>query len=64
LEWSSNNGIALLKLTMGIKMNTEMTTKKDILWAVGFALLLAALSFPLSILGIKFLNLVLGQIQL
>ena len=45
-------------------MNYELTPKKDIYRAVGFALLLLALSFPLSILGIKLLNFVLGQIQI
>jgi len=45
-------------------MNYELTPKKDIYQAVGFALLLLALSFPLSILGIKLLNFVLGQIQI
>lgn len=45
-------------------MNTEITAKKDIYQAVGFALLLVALSFPLSILGIKLLNFVLGRIQI
>ena len=45
-------------------MNSEMPEKNDIYQAVGFALLLVTLSFPLSILGIKLLNFVLGQIQL
>jgi hypothetical protein len=45
-------------------MKTEMTAKKDIYQAIGFAFMLVTLSFPLSILGIKLLNFVLGQIQI
>jgi hypothetical protein len=45
-------------------MNTELTSKKDIYQAVGFILLLVTSSLPLSILGIKLLNFVLGQIQI
>ncbi len=45
-------------------MNAEIALKKNFYQAVGFALLLVASSFPLSILGIKLLNFVLGQIQI
>jgi hypothetical protein len=46
-----------------ITMNTEISSKKDIYQAVGFTLLLVALSLPLSILGMQLLNFVLGKIQ-
>jgi len=45
-------------------MNTEITSKKAVVQAVGFALLLVTLALPLSVLGIKLLNFVLGQIQI
>jgi hypothetical protein len=45
-------------------MKTEASSKKALYQAIGFTLFLFAISFPLSILGIKLLNLVLGQIQL
>jgi len=47
-----------------ITMNTEITSKKAVVQAVGFALLLVTLALPLSVLGIKLLNFVLGQIQI
>jgi len=43
-------------------MNTKVTTKKDIVYAVGYTLLLVASSLPLSILGLRLLNFVLGKI--
>jgi len=45
-------------------MDIEISLKNEIYQAVGFTFSILALTFPLSILGIKLLNFVLGQIQL
>jgi hypothetical protein len=45
-------------------MNTTITSKKDIYQAVGYTMLLLALSFPLAILGMQILNFILGKIQI
>ena len=44
-------------------MNTKYNSKKDLYQAIGFTFLLLALAFPVSVLGIKVLNLVLANIQ-
>lgn len=44
-------------------MNTKYNFKKDMYQAIGFTLILIVLAFPVSILGIKMLNLVLANIQ-
>ena len=44
-------------------MTSEMTSKKDIYKAVGYTALLVALSYPMALLGMKVLNLVLGNIK-
>lgn len=43
-------------------MDSETTAKKDIYKAIGYVALLVGLSFPASILGIKILNFVLGNL--
>ena len=45
-------------------MTSEITSKKDIYKAVGFAALLVASAIPLSILGMQVLNFVLGHIKI
>ncbi len=45
-------------------MNTDTHLKKDILISLGFALLLLALTYPLSFLAIELLNFVLGRVPL
>ncbi len=45
-------------------MNSTITSKKDLYQAVGYIALLAFLSIPLSILGIRILNFVLGNVQI
>jgi hypothetical protein len=45
-------------------MYADRNSKKDIIQAWVFTLSLVTLSIPLSILGIRLLNFVLGQIQL
>ena len=45
-------------------MNSKITPKKDKYNAVGYTALLVALAVPLSILGMRMLNFVLGNIKL
>jgi len=45
-------------------MNTKVRSKKDIIQALGYTLLLIALSFPLSLLGMQLLNAILGGIPI
>ena len=45
-------------------MTSEITSKKDIYKAVGYIALLVASAIPLSILGMKMLNFVLGNIKI
>ena len=44
-------------------MNREITSKKDILKAVGYTTLLVASAIPLSFLSMQLLNFVLGNIK-
>ena len=44
-------------------MNKEITSKKDIRKAVGYTALLMASAIPLSILTMRMLNFVLGNIK-
>lgn len=44
-------------------MNSEINSKKDIYKTVGYTALLVASAIPLSILGMKLLNFILGNIK-
>jgi hypothetical protein len=44
-------------------MTSEITSKKDIYKAVGYATLLAASAIPISILGLLLLNFILGNVK-
>ncbi len=45
-------------------MNSKITSKKDIYKAVGYTALLTASAIPLSILGMRILNFILGNIKI
>ena len=45
-------------------MTSEITSKKDIYKAVGYTSLLVASAIPLSILGMRILNFILGNIKI
>ena len=44
-------------------MNSKITSKKDICKAVGYTALLVASAIRLSILGMRMLNFILGNIK-
>ena len=44
-------------------METKLNTKKDMYLAISYTLLLLILAIPLSVLGLKLLNLLLGNVQ-
>ncbi len=44
-------------------MTSKITSKKDIYKALGYTALLAASAIPLSILGMRMLNFILGNIK-
>ena len=44
-------------------MNSKITSKKDICKAAGYTALLVASAIPLSILSMRMLNFVLGNIK-
>jgi len=45
-------------------MNNKITSKKDLYKAGAYTTLLAALSVPLSFLGMQMLNFILGNVQI